>query len=102
MRMAGLLPILLGLVFVNMSLPLSGESDETCGAPAQAVQRSCIRRAVRAVRDLRISRLDRPAETTDKDLRPRPAETLPPCVDSARYRKVPAPASRFDSPSEDD
>jgi len=102
MRMAGLLPILLLLIFVNMSLPLSGESDETCGAPAQAVQRSCTRRSVHAVRDLRISRLDRPAETTATDLRTRPAETLPACVDGARFRKVPAPASRFDSPSEDD
>ena len=104
MRMASLLPMLLFLIFVNMSLPLSGESDETCGAPDQAVHRPCMRRAIRTLRDLRISGLDRPAEAVDTDLRPRSRsdETLPVCVDGARIRKIPAQVSGVESPSEDD
>src|SRR5215468_771291 len=102
MRMARLLPILLFLIFLNLSLPVSAEPDETYSMQSQALHRPSMRRAVPAVRELQVSRLDRSTEATDTDLRPHPAETLPACVDRLRVHKIPAAASRFDSPSEED
>jgi hypothetical protein len=102
MRMAGLLPILLLLVFANALFPLSSESDETCLASAQAGYRSCIRRTIRALREFQVSRLDSRADVTDADVRRRNRETSPPSIDGGRVRKIPAPASDFDSPSEAD
>ena len=102
MRIAGLLPILLLLVFANALSPLSNESDETCAASAQAVYRSCMRRTVRALRELQVSRLDLRNDATDADALRRNRETSPPSIDSGRVRKIPAPASDFDSPSDAD
>jgi len=100
MRLARLSPILLLFIVVNMSLPLSGESDETFGTSAQPVRRQCIR-TVRAVRDLQVCALERPAAAADNDLRPRPAETMRPCVEFGGIRKIPPRATGVDSPSED-
>jgi hypothetical protein len=100
MRLARFSPILLLLIFVNMSVPLSGESDETYGTSAQPVHRHCLR-TVRAVRDLQVSALDRPAAAADTDLRARPAETLRVSIDFGGIRKIPPRATGIDSPSED-
>jgi hypothetical protein len=100
MRLVRLSPILLLFIVVNMSLPLSGESDETFGPSAQPVHRQCIR-TVRAVRDLQVCALDRPAAGAEKDLRPRPAETLRVCLELGGIRKIPPRATGADSPSED-
>jgi hypothetical protein len=56
---------------------------------------------VRAVRDLQVCALDRPAAGAEKDLRPRPAETLRVCLELGGIRKVPPRATGVDSPSED-
>jgi hypothetical protein len=101
MRVARLLPILLLLIFVNMSLPLSAESDETYGTSAQPIHRQCTR-TVRTIRDLQVCVLDRPAAAADTVLRPRPAETLRVCVAAVGIRKTPPRATGVDSPSEDD
>src|SRR5262245_61603256 len=101
MRLARLSPILLLFVFVNMSLPLSGESDETYGTSAKPVHRQCIR-TVRAVRDLKVCALDRPAAAADTDLRLRPVETSRVSIDFGGIRKIPPRATGVDSPSEDD
>jgi hypothetical protein len=102
MWMARFLPVLFLLLFVNGPVPLSGELDDTSSTDGQAVHQPCTRRIVGGARDLRISHLERPLQTTRQDLRPRIVEVSSLSLISEPVCKIPDRTSSFDSPSEED